>query len=125
MPSHRLHARAVATVLVALCLAVCAAPAAFAGGNPDDTVVGYRYASPDPAMQSPGGAVVGLRIIPDAHATLKPDAPLGGRKASRGGDENLAAGLAAVAFLLLLVAPFVVAARGQRVAPRGTPAHAH
>jgi len=125
MLHHRLTPRAVATVLVALCLAACAAPTAFASGDSGDTLAGYRYASPDRAMQSPGGSVVGLRIIRDAHATLGPDAPLDGRKASRGADENLAAGLAAVAFLLLLVAPFVVAARVQRVAPAGAPAHAH
>ena len=111
MSFHRLHPRAVATALVALCLAVCAAPAAFASGNSGDTLAGYRFASPDRAMQSPGGSVVGLRLIPDAHATLKPDAPLDGPKASRGAAENLAA------IVLVLVAPFVVTARVRRVAP--------
>jgi len=117
MTFHRLHPRAVATALVALCLAVCAAPAAFASGTSGDTLAGYRFASPDRAMQSPGGSVVGLRLIPDAHATLKPDAPLDGPKASRGAAENLAAGLAAAAIVLVLVAPFVVTARVRRVAP--------
>lgn len=125
MPSHRLHPRAVATVLVALCLAVCAAPAAFASGKSDDTLAGYRFASPDRAMQSPGGSVVGLRLIPDAHATLKPDASLDGAKASRDAGENLAAGLAALAIVLILVAPFVVIARTRGVAPAGAPGRTH
>jgi hypothetical protein len=117
MPSHRLHPRAVATVLVALCLAVCAAPAAFASDHSGDTIVGYRFASPDRAMQSPGGSVVGLRLIPDPHATVKPDAPIDGRKASRDGGDNLAAGLVAAAIVLVLVAPFALTARVRPVAP--------
>ena len=125
MPSHRLHPRVVATVLVALCVAVCVAPTAFASGNSDDAIIGYRYASPDRSMQSPGGSVVGLRLIPEAHATVQPDAPLDGAKASRDAGENLAAALVAIAILLVIVAPFAFTARGRRIAPAGAPATAH
>jgi hypothetical protein len=112
MSSHRLHPRVVATVLVALCLAVCAAPTAFASSAP-----------PERLAHTPGGSVVGLGLVPDPHATVTRESPLAGANASRDTGENAAAALAAVALILVLVAPFVVVARTRGGTP--TPAFAH
>jgi hypothetical protein len=117
MSSHRLNPRVVATVLAALCLAVCVAPNAFARRDAGNTLAGHRFATPDRAVPSSGGSVGGLGLIPDPHATVKPDAALGGPKASRDSGDNLAAGLAAAAIVLVLVAPFALTARVRRVAP--------